>query len=62
MIFSDIRHKYHKWCFEIALRNFTRVSAREIWDNFEMSHVVFIPNITVYYYPQKVCYFHMQVF
>ena len=35
MIWSDIWHKYHEWYFEIAIRNFTRLTAREIRDNFE---------------------------
>ena len=45
------------------------VISSEIWDNFEISRSVFMPNITtnhaikcLYYYPQKVCNFHMQVF
>ena len=40
-----------------------------IWDNFEISQVVFMPNITykyaiicLYRYPQTVCNFHMLVF
>ena len=36
MIGSDIRHKYHKWYVKIVIR----------WDNFEISQVVFLPNIT----------------
>ena len=35
-ICSDIWHKYHKWYFEIVI----------IWDNFEISRVVFMQNIT----------------
>ena len=45
----------------------------EIWDNFEISQVVFMPNIMyllctnhaiicLYYYPQRFCNFHVQVF
>ena len=45
MICSDIWHKYHKWYFEIVIRN-------EIWDNFEISLVVFMPNIMY-----KSCYY-----
>ena len=60
MICSDIWHKYHEWYFRIIII--------EIWDNFETSRVVFMPNITyksclsiicLYYYPQNVCNFHM---
>ena len=36
MIGSDIWHKYHKWYVKIVIR----------WDNFEISQVVFLPNIT----------------
>ena len=39
MICSDIWHKYHEWYFEI-------------WDNLEISRVVFMPNIT-----NKSCYY-----
>ena len=66
MICSDIWHKYHEWYFEIVVRNFTSRQASEIWDNFEISRVVFMPNITtnhaiicLYYSPQKVCNIHM---
>ena len=68
MICSDIWHKYHGWYFEIVIRNFTSPFSSEIWGNFEISPVVFMPNITykscyylltLYYYPQKVCNFHM---
>ena len=52
MICGDIWHKYHEWYFEIVIRNFTRLTAREIWDNFEISQVVFVPNITY-----KSCYY-----
>ena len=38
MICSDIWHKYHEWYFRIIII--------EIWDNFETSRVVFMPNIT----------------
>ena len=42
----DIWHKYHSWYFKIV-SNFTRLTAREItYNNFEISLVVFIPNIT----------------
>ena len=42
----DIRHKYHSWYFKIV-SNFTRLTAREItYTNFEISLVVFMPNIT----------------
>ena len=41
MICSDTWHKYHDWYFEI-----------EIWGNFEISRVVFVPNITC-----KSCYY-----
>ena len=53
MICSDIWHKYHEWYFKIV--------KYEIWDNFEISLVVFMPNIKyklnhaiicLYYYPQ----------
>ena len=42
----DIRHKYHSWYFKIV-SNFTRLTALEItYNNFEISLVVFIPDIT----------------
>ena len=42
----DIWHKYHSWYFKIV-SNFTRLTAREItYNNFEVSHVVVMPNIT----------------
>ena len=42
----DIWHKYHLWYFKIV-SNFTRLTAREItYNNFEISPVVFMPNIT----------------
>ena len=49
---SDIWHKYHLWYFEMVIRNVTRLKASEIWDNFERSRVVFMPNITY-----KLCYY-----
>ena len=52
MISSDIWHKYHKWYFKIVIRNFTSRKASEIWDSFEISWVVFMPNITY-----KSCYY-----
>ena len=46
MISSDIWHKYHSWYFKIV-SNFTRLTAREImYNNFEISLVVFMTNIT----------------
>ena len=46
MICSDIWHKYHLLYFKIV-SNFTRLTAREITcNNFEISLVVFMPNIT----------------
>ena len=42
----DIWDKYHLRYFKIV-SNFTRLTAREItYNNFEISLVVFIPNIT----------------
>ena len=42
----DIWHKHHSWYFKFV-SNFTRLTAREItYDNFEISLVVFLPNIT----------------
>ena len=42
----DILHKYYSWYFKIV-SNFTRPTAREItYNNFEISLVVFMPNIT----------------
>ena len=42
----DIWHKYHSWYFNIV-SNFTLLTAREIkYKNFEISLVVFMPNIT----------------
>ena len=58
MICSDIWHKYHEWYFEI-------------WDNFELSIIVSMPNIIsrtnhaiicLYYYPQKVVIFTCRYF
>ena len=46
MICSDFWHKYLEWYFEIVIQ------ASEIWDNFERSWVVFMPNITY-----KSCYY-----
>ena len=37
---------YHKCYFKIVLHNFTSSYASEIWGNFEISRVVFMPNIT----------------
>ena len=49
MICSDIWHKYHEWYFEIV----TGEKASEICgDNFEISRVVFMPNILY-----KSCYY-----
>ena len=72
MICSDIWHKYHDWHFEIVLRNLTsRNKVSEIWGNFEISREVLtvcqisLTNhsiICLYYYPRKVCDFHMKVF
>ena len=46
MICSDIWHKYHSGYFKIV-SNFTCLTAREItYNNFEISFVVFMPNIT----------------
>ena len=42
----DIWHKYHSRYFKIV-SNFTRLTTREItYNNFEISLVVFMPNIT----------------
>ena len=69
IICSGILHKYHEWYFEIVIRNFTSRQGSEILDNFEISRVVFMQNITYksccYLFillPAKVCNFHMQVF
>ena len=46
MICSDIWHKYHSGYFKIV-SNFTRLTAHEItYNSFEISLVVFMPNIT----------------
>ena len=46
MIVRDIWHKYDLWYFRIV-SNFTHLTAREItYNNFEISLVVFMPNIT----------------
>ena len=46
MIYSDIWHKYQSWYFKIV-SNFTCLTAREImYNNFEISLMVFKPNIT----------------
>ena len=44
MICSDVWPKYREWYFKIVIR--------EIWGNFEISRVVFMPNITY-----KSCYY-----
>ena len=42
----DIWHKYHSWYFK-TVSNFTRLTACEImYNSFEISWVVFMPNIT----------------
>ena len=42
----DIWHTYHSWYFKIV-SNFTRLTALEItYNNFEISLVVYMPNIT----------------
>ena len=41
----NIWHKYHDWYFKIVIRNL-------IWDDFEISRVVLMPNITY-----KSCYY-----
>ena len=46
MICSDIWHKYHGWYFEIVIRNFKSRYASEIWDNFEISRVVYLCQIS----------------
>ena len=46
LICSDIWHKHHQWYFKIVLYNFTSRSASEVWGNFEISQVIFMPNIT----------------
>ena len=49
---SDFIKEYHSWYFKIV-SNFTRLTAREIvYNNFEISLVVFLPNITY-----KSCYY-----
>ena len=49
MICSDIWHKYHSGYFKIV-SNFTRLTASEITcNNFEISLVVFMPNVTTYH-------------
>jgi len=46
MICSDNGHKYHSGYFKIV-SNFTPLTAREItYNNFEISLVVFMSNIT----------------
>ena len=52
MICSDIWRKYHEWYFKIVIHNLTSCWASVIWDNFEISRVVFMPNITY-----KSCYY-----
>ena len=67
MICSDIWHKYHEWYFEIVIQNFAsryrRVKFVTIWKYHEWyicqmsrtNHAI----ICLYYYPQKLCNFHM---
>ena len=68
MICSDIWHKYHEWYFKLLYVISRAVRRMKFWDNFEISSAVFMPlNITytdhaiicLYYYPQKICSFHM---
>ena len=49
---SDIWHEYHERYFETVKRNFTSRLASEILDNFEISAMIFMPNITY-----KSCYY-----
>ena len=49
---SDIWHEYHERYFETVKRNFTSRLASEILDNFEISPMIFMPNITY-----KSCYY-----
>ena len=66
MICSDIWDKYHEWYFKIVIQNFTRVKFETIlkyhnwylYQNSRTNHAI----ICLYYYRQKVCNFHMQVF
>ena len=53
----DIWHKYNLWHFKIV-SNFTRLTACEItYNNFEISRVVFMPNIAY-----KSCYYQYKYF
>ena len=55
----DIWHKYHEWFFKI-ISNFTQLTACEItYNNFEISRVVFMPNITTNH---AITYTNMQIF
>ena len=52
MCCSNIGHKYDKW-YTVYFKIVAQLStASEIWDNFEISRVVFMPNITY-----KTCYY-----
>ena len=55
MICSDSRYKYQEWYFEIIIRNFTS-------GIYAKYHRQINAIICLYYYPQKVCNFHIQVF
>ena len=66
MICTDIWEKYDEWYFKIVIQNFKRVKIETIlkyhnWYLYQISptnHAI----ICLYYYRQKVCNFHMQVF
>ena len=64
-----ITYTYHEWYFEIVIRYFTSRLASEIWDNSEISQVVFMRNITtnhaiicLYYFPKRFVIFTCRYF
>ena len=61
MICSDIWHKYRRVIFQNVIRKFETILKYHEWylcQTSRTNHAI----ICLYYYPQKVCNFHMKVF
>ena len=65
MICSDTWHKYHESYFEIRIRN-GEWNLRQLWNITSVINAKYHATnhaiICLYYYPRKVCNFHMWVF
>ena len=71
MIISDIWLKYHEWYFEIVTRpvyvvsravrrvKFETILKYHEWSLCQISRTTHAIQVCLYYYPQKVCNFHM---